>query len=266
MKKKIIFIAFVLALCVITAIPAFASENEDYARVEDKASLLSESELEALSLKLDEISKRQKLDVIIVTVDGLDGAYVRDYADDYYDYHGFGYGSDHDGILLLISLEERDWCISTCGYGITAFTDAGCNYIADKIKPELSSGSYASAFTEFADLCDDFITKAHSGESYDNGNLPREPLSSAWIVISLLIGFVIAKIVVSGMKNKLKTVRAKVEANSYVIDGSMNVTENSDLFLYHTVTRTAKEKESSSGSSTHTSSSGTTHGGQSGKF
>lgn len=48
---------------------------------------------------------------------------------------------------------------------------------------------------------------------------------------------------------------------------SLNITEKRDLFLYRTVSRTAKPKnESSGGSSTHTSSSGSTHGGGGGKF
>lgn len=50
--------------------------------------------------------------------------------------------------------------------------------------------------------------------------------------------------------------------------GSMNITESRDMFLYDTVTRTAKPKDNDSGggSSTHTSSSGSTHGGGGGKF
>lgn len=50
--------------------------------------------------------------------------------------------------------------------------------------------------------------------------------------------------------------------------GSMNITESRDMFLYNTVTRTAKPKDNDSGggSSTHTSSSGSTHGGGGGKF
>jgi len=52
--------------------------------------------------------------------------------------------------------------------------------------------------------------------------------------------------------------------------GSLNITESRDTFLYNTVTRTAKPKNtdsgSSGGSSTHTSSSGETHGGGGGKF
>ncbi len=42
-----------------------------------------------------------------------------------YDYCEYGYGADKDGVLLLISTEDNDVYISTCGYGITAFTDAG---------------------------------------------------------------------------------------------------------------------------------------------
>lgn len=72
------------------------------------------------------------------------------------------------------------------------------------------------------------------------------------------------------MKGKLKTVRAQKAANSYMKKDSMQITESRDLFLYHTVTRTAKASGGSSGgrggSSTHRSASGTTHGGGGGKF
>lgn len=98
--------------------------------------------------------------------------------------------------------------------------------------------------------------------------MPREPLSLIWIPVSVIIGFIIALIAVGVMKSKLKTVRFKTTANSYLKKGSLNITDSSDLFLYRTVNRTAKPKdnEGSGGSSTHTSSSGATHGGGSGKF
>jgi uncharacterized protein len=67
------------------------------------------------------------------------------------------------------------------------------------------------------------------------------------------------------MKGKLKSVRVQAGASGYVKTGSMNVTHRQDLFLYRDVNRTAKPKDSS-GSSTHTSSSGRSHGGGGGKF
>lgn len=183
-------------------------------------------------------------------------------------YGNFGYGESKDGALLLISIEDNDWYISTCGYGITVFTDAGIEYIGKQIKGDLSDGNFAGAFDKFADLCDDFITQARTGEPYDVKNLPKEPLSLIWIPIAIVVGFVLSLIIVGNMKAKLKTVRFQAAASNYIKDNSLNINERRDLFLYNTVTRTAKPKndDSGGGSSTHTSSSGTTHGGGGGKF
>ena len=239
-------------------------------RVVDMAELLSDSDKTALLSKLDEISERQKLDIVVLTVNTLDGKTPRDYADDFYDYNGYGFGENKDGILLLVSMEDRDWWISTTGYGITALTDAGIEYISKKFLSDLSDGDYAQAFTTYAELCDQFITQAKTGESYDTGNMPKEPFNVAWnILVAFVIGLVVAVIVTSIMKKQLKTVQLKSEANNYVKANSMILTENRDLFLYNQVSRRARPKEtdnSSGGSSTHTSSSGTSHGGGGGKF
>ena len=128
-------------------VPALAEGAAGFAgdkdRVVDDADLLSASEETALREKLDEIRVRQKMDIVIVTAETLNGAAPADYADDTYGYNGYGYGNNKDGLLLLISMEDRDWYISTTGYGITAFTDAGIQYIGSKIKEPLSDGDYA---------------------------------------------------------------------------------------------------------------------------
>ena len=174
-------------------------------------------------------------------------------------------GFFRQSIALILT---GDVYISTCGYGITVFTDAGIEYIGKQIKGDLSDSNFAGAFDKFADLCDDFITQARTGEPYDVRNLPKEPLSLIWIPIAIVVGFVLSLIIVGRMKAKLKTVRFQAAANSYIKDGSLNITESREMFLYNTVTRTAKPKDSDSGggSSTHTSSSGSSHGGGGGKF
>lgn len=272
MKKKAFVFLLSLILCLCMAAPVLCAQAaegfaDEYYRVVDMAELLTDSEVTTLIATLDEISERQHMDVVVATTNELDGYSVQDYADLLYESCNFGYGSSKDGLLLLISMQDRDWYISTCGYGITVFTDAGIEYIGDQITSELSDGNYAAAFSSYAALCDDFITQANTDKPYDRSNLPAKPLSLIWIPVSLVIGFVIAKIVVGNMKSKLKTVRSQTTANSYVKDGSMQITDSRDLFLYHTVAKTAKPKNTSSGSSgTHTSSSGTTHGGGGGKF
>ena len=243
-----------------------------YPRLMDEAGLLSSDEAAEIKAKLDEISERQKFDVVIATVNSLSGKTPREYADDLYDYSGFGFGENKDGVLFLISMEDRDWYITTTGYGIAAITDAGREYIADKFTGYLSDGDYAEAFRIYANEVDRFVTNAvETGKPYDVGNLPHDPLSLIWIPISLVVGLIIAAGVVGGMKSKLRSVNFAAAADSYVKPGSMNVRESRDMFLYSTVSRTAKPKDSDSsgssgGSSTHTSSSGTTHGGGGGKF
>lgn len=266
-KKRILTVLFALLLCMVVVIPTFAAS--DLPRLVDNADLLTDSEESTLLSKLNEISERQQADVVVVTADTLDGKTPMDYADDFYDYNGYGFGADKDGVLLLVSLEDRDWWMSTTGYGITAITDAGIEYISEKFLSDLSDGDYADAFTTYAELCDDFFTQARSGQPYDTGHMPKQPFNIARnLLIALIVGFVIALIATGVMKGKLKTVRFQSAASNYVKANSMNVTESRDMFLYTHVDRRAKPKDtdSSSGSGTHTSSSGSTHGGGGGKF
>ncbi len=237
-------------------------------RLVDDADLLDSSEEEELESELDEISERQQFDVVVVTVNSLEGKTSQDYADDFYDYNGYGYGSDHDGVLLLVSMEDRDWYISTTGYGITAITDAGREYISDQFVSYLSDGEYLEAFETYANLCDEFVTQADTGEAYDSGNMPKGEYAWAlYLGIAILVGLLIALIIVECMRRQLKSVRMQNSAENYVKKGTMIIDGKYSHFLYAQTTRRKKpEPSTSSGSSTHVSSSGTTHGGGGGKF
>lgn len=270
----------------IMTMTAFAEDGfaDEYYRLNDLAGVLTEAEENDLLERLDEISVRQKMDVTLVVAPDLDGYNrVADYAEDLYESCKFGYGEEKDGVLLLISMEDRDWYIDTHGFGITAFTDAGIKYIGEAMTPDLADGNYAAAFETYASLCDDFITQARSGEPYEfynDANSSKAQMPIFWIPLSIVIGAGLAGVVVGSMVSGMKTVRPQAAANSYVKKGSFHLNANRDLFLYHTITRTAKPKEnkpsgggahnSSSGtmhgSSTHRSASGSTHGGRGGKF
>lgn len=278
MKKKISTIFFVLLLALLMACPTFAAG--DMPRFVDEAGLLTDSEGKELLDQLNEISERQQVDVVVVTVNSLEGASAMEYADDFYEANDYGFGEERDGILFLISMEERDWWMSTSGFGITAFTDAGMEFISEMILSDLSEGDYMWAFTTFADMCDDYITEAKTGEPYDVDHLPNEPLALLLcLVIALAVGFVIALIVTGIMRLSLRSVYNKTEADSYVKKGSLKLTIENDLYLYKHVDRREKPKEentsnssssgstrSSGGSTTHKSSSGKKHGGTGGKF
>ncbi len=268
MKKRIISFSFALLLLLAYAIPVFAAEVHD-ARVVDNAELLSTQEKADLTAQLDEISERQQLEVVVVTVNSLEGKTPMEYADDFYDYNNYGYGESNDGVLLLVSMEDRDWWISTTGYGITAFTDAGIQHIGGEVASYLSSRDYYDGFKLFGEEADKFITQAKTGTPYDSGNLPKAKkkfFSAKSLLIALVIGLVVAAIIVFSIAKSYKPVRFKANASDYLVNGSLQLTGMYDRFLYSNVSKTARNDDSGGGSSTHSGSSGTSHGGGGGKF
>ena len=258
MKRKISFL--ITVLCLLTACIFMVHATSP--RLVDEAGLLSGAERAEIEGKLNEISTRYGVDVVIVTTDSTGSSTPMEYADDYFDYNDYA----PDGVLLLVSMEEGDWWISTTGYGITAFTDAGIEYIGKKVVPYLSDGEYAKAFAAFADLCEQFLAQAKTGDPFDTHNLPKEPFKPVRnVIVALVIGLAAAFFATGSMKKKLKSVVQKAQADDYVTPGSLQITKSRDFHLYTHLDRREKPK-SSSGSSAHTSSSGATHGGGGGKF
>lgn len=274
MRKRIcrtvtLFLVTVLTTMSATQImPVNAEEVQEHgALLVDNAGILEKEQYEELEKKLEEVSTQQACDVVIVTVPNLEGKEASVYADDYYDLQGYGQGSDLDGILFLLDMGDRNWAISTSGFGITAFTDAGQEYIIEQISTELKDDDYYEAFEDFTSLCDEFLTQAKTGEAYDTDHLPKETPGLFWIPADLLIGLVIALIIGLIKKSKLTSVRQKVSAQDYVVPGSIRLTTRQDHLVNCIVTKKPIERqEENSGSSTHTSSQGKTHGGSSGKF
>ena len=259
MKKKVFALLLTVVLCALLGVSAFAADTD---RLNDMAGLLTEQQQQDILSRLDEVSQRLQMDLVIVTTDTLGGKTAEAYADDYFDYNGFGFGENWDGALLLISMEpdNRRCHISTSGSGIYYFNDALIDRMLDVIVDEhLAYGEFYEGMGAFPALCELYV-----GGETDSEFLPEQTPPSLlsqlprWLGIALIAGLVVAAARVGIMKSSMKTVRSQPAANNYLV-GGVNVNRASDLYLYHTVTR--HKKESSSGSSTHQSSSGRSHGG-----
>ncbi len=249
MKKKIYICLVLISLSLLLSLGVSA---EGMPRLYDGADLLSAGEEAELLARLDSISEAYGMDVAVVTVMSTEGKSPMDFADDYYDAN-FG----DDGILLLVSMEYRDWWISTAGQCISIFDDYRIESIGENAAGYLSQGDNFDAFDAFADDCDYYINGEVNGYPFAFGQA---------LLISLGVGLVAALIVTGKLKGELKTVRAATAAADYVKAGSLNITGSNDFFLYRNVRRVAKQTSSSGGSRTHTSSSGRSHGGGGGKF
>ena len=100
-------------------------------RLVDNADLLTDSEEKDLLKTLDSLSEKWRCNIVILTVQSHDG-YIQDFADDYFDYNGFGADYNGSGILFMLSMEDRSWAISTAGDAIYAFTDYGQEYMVNQ--------------------------------------------------------------------------------------------------------------------------------------
>lgn len=268
--KKILSVVIIFLLLVSCVCPCFSLEHPP--RLVDEAGLLTENEYSSILSKLDEMSKKHDFDVVILTVDTIDTKEPSDFAYDYFTGNQYGGNIDEengetsgDGIIFLVSMGKGDYSFVPNGYGHTVFNQDGLKYINEKTTSYLSDGDYYESFTRFAELCDDFLLQAENGTPYTEKTLPKDPFSFVFnLVVCLIIGLVVGLISVSVMKSSMKNVKKQNAAANYVVDGSMNVTESRDTFLYRNVTR-IKKPESSSSSGSHGGHSAS-HGGRSGKF
>ena len=111
MKKRISVFLISILLCLACAFPVWAGT---VSRLDDQAGLLDAEQQESLSSTLDEISERDQVDVVVVTVNSLEGKTAQAYAEDYFIDHGYGQGENGDGILFHCNTRICDRSVYGC--------------------------------------------------------------------------------------------------------------------------------------------------------
>ena len=227
MKRLFVLLAVVLFFCVCAVLAN--AENTKAPRLVDKGEMLSENEEAELLAKLDSISERYDYDVVVHTEASLYGVNAQRAAAEAYIRGHYGMGEDKEsGVILLVSLTDREWYIEFFGERRVTEGTALSQYFID----QLSYGDYYGAFNSFADAVGDEL-------AFPFGTI---------LAVSLIIGLIVALIVTSVMKSKLKSVAMQKNAREYIREGSFNLRKSRDLYLYSTVTRVARPKNTSSGS------------------
>lgn len=271
--KRIISVLMIVLLLPVLTLSVFANEKS---YVADHADLLLPEEEIYLQEIAQALNGDYGVDIVILTLPSLDGKTPQDYADDYYDQNGYG---DH-GALFLLSMEERDWYISTCGDMIYALTDYGIQALADNAIFYMSAGEYFDGFCRFLFDVPEYIEAFrkgspidgyadYSGDYYhgDQEEVVYYEDSSPSFFLSLVIGLAAGGITVFVMYRMMDEKNKQRGAAAYIKDGSFHLNTRRDLFLYSNLSKTRKQQNNSSGgSSVHRSSGGRRHGGGGGKF
>lgn len=234
MKKILCLLLVLLALAVPLSVSAAANP------VTDKADLLTdEQEYELIHL----LGEQGANTLAVVALDSLNGEDIEDYAEEFAETAGIG-------VVFVISMAERKWCI-TAAAEYKSVIDA---YVIDEISaqcvPYLKSGDYYGAFETFANCCNSYLEGFVPGQSDplhgNSGNSGGSVGGFGRFLICLLIGLAAGGITAGIMAGKNKSVRPQTSAANYVRGDSMRVSVSRDTFLYHTVTRTPKPKNTGS--------------------
>lgn len=259
--KKVISLLFVSLICITLILPCYAAEFENPPIV-DTAEILSESQLEELTEKAEEVRQKYNFEVAIVTETEMSGYDAMATADDIYDYEGYGAGENDDGILLYISESPREYWITTHAYGLTVFNDNGIAYMKKQILPHLEDNNYYLAMEAFIETADELLEMAENGEPFNKKQYDTKTLL---IIIGclILVPLIIAWFMTNMKLAKMKTAVENDYAANYVKPGSKRLDVSRDIFLYSRVTKTEKPKNNSG---SHRSSSGRTHGGGGGSY
>ena len=279
--KKILTITTVILILILFAGLAVRA-SDDYYSVVDSADLLTETQLEELNARADEITQNYKCEVVIIAVEDLrDFGYDPDYDQDaayecatyIHREFGYGYGEDKSCVMLFFSAAggkgNRDYALIAYGYGNEAFTDYGKDVMLDNyILPLLGEDKFYEAFSKYLDKAEEFLKMAREGTPFDY-DTDTEVLKERFytkLFINILAPIIIAHIVCSAWKSKMKTAKIAGTADNYIPANGFRLTGQQDLFLYRTTTKHKIERSSSSGSRGGTTRRSGGYSGRSGKI
>ena len=223
--KKILFILFAVIFIAFAAIPALAESVNP--RLVDGADILTARQETDLLALMNEVSEKNSYDVVIITTQSLGGKTPYQFAKTSFIEGGYGLGENKSGVILIVSMAERDWYIEFFGDKKLPEGTAMSEYFLSDLK----KGHYYSAFSNFVNAVD---------------QKQQFPLLRN-IAISAVVALVVALIVTGVMKGKLKSVHFRHDARQYVRSGSFVLNHSRDLYLYSTITRVARPKNNGGG-------------------
>ena len=248
MKRTLISLLMVLCLCMSMTVFVQATQvNVPDALVIDNADLLTDDQELALYVQMDAIGQALSLQMAVITESSIGDADADWYVEELYDSMALGCGENRDGVLMMVSMDPREYRILTNGYAGEAITDFDIEMICDNIQDYMVEGDYAAAFETFASDCEFYLDGYVNGYEFD-----LVTTLAICTVFGLIVGLITALI----MKGQLRGVRRQYKADVYVRNGSMRLTEQRDLYLYRHVSRTRRNNDSNSSGGSRSSSGG----------
>lgn len=271
MKKKLTALFAVLCLLWALSLPVLAADSP---YIYDEADLLTDMEEQALLTTIESVAQTYECGVYVVTVENFwqygDSPYSA--AVELYIRQMTGGGVSDNGILLLLSMSERDYSILTYGSEAEAvFTDRTLSAIEENFLKCFRYDLWYEGFARYVSDCeaewqadtaaaDGSVISVAAAELSDRASYYPDEL---WMLVaggSCVIALVICLVMRAGMR----TARWRAEATEYIEAGGVQLHVKQDRFTH--TTRQVIHHPKSNGSSGGGSRGGGGFRGHSGKF
>lgn len=269
MNKRKSFLALVL-VCALCMLPMFGAVKasadvaiDPYERFVDVTAdpgILTSDEPMELHAILKEAANESGLNIGVYILQELGGKSAQATADEYLESR-FGTSNDSVALLIVRGTGNGDgaWQFSTTGKAIRVMYDSAQIETWARIQDAVKSDNYVSAIKSYASSVVEFSNE------YEGNDVTRGPKPGLTGIIAVVVGAISGLIRGSALKSELKSVAVATTATDCIKKDSFKLTRSGDVFLYRTVKRTQRSTEDKT-STTHTSESGTTHGGVGGTF
>jgi len=261
MKKILRCFLMLTVFALLLSTVAFADDSAaKLGYVTDDAGILSDQQEQELSSAAAKVSSEYGCSVYIITLDDYTRytyGSVYDCATEIFEKYELGWGSDKNGVLLLMSMNDRDY--SLIGHGstaTTAFTDYAQEILENEFLDDFRNNDWYGGFADYIETAAYLLSESKQGHpvdiqesyggSYDNSgyynggsynSVPGTGDHMTNLMIIVLVPCLIALAVCSAFKAQMKTARIKTNANEYVAQGGVNLRVRQDLFTHRTQTR-----------------------------
>lgn len=233
--KKYLSVILLAMMLLVSALPAFAAAGTD-TLVYDTASILDTEDAAWLETEAQKILKDYGLAVYIVTVPSMNGATdAYEYAKGIYKENDFGAGSEKSGIMLMLSMEARDYALIAYGEGNTVLTDYGNEHMSEGFLDYFGDDDWMGGFKNYLETANDYCYKYYvEGQAYDAPSA-SEIAGRVCLGIAFIGAPIIALISVLVMYAGMNTARENDHADNYVAGEGIHINNRVDDYLYSTV-------------------------------
>lgn len=256
-------------LLIFISTAAFAGS---YSKVMDTCGVFTEDQKAQLIVACEQIEDLYNIGVYLVAVNDPDVYDVESYAEQVYKDNDFGYGSEKNGIMLLLNFAEREYDIVGYGSKVHAiYTDRTRSNIAEDFLPYFKNDNWYegySAFVKSAYSAAYSYEKAHAPKINNSASGIARYINTEILAKALLAGFIaallIALISCLAMKSQMKSVKQAKRADFYVLSKDIKISLQKDVFTHNTTVVRDIPQASNNGGGTTINSGGFSH--SSGKF